>query len=64
MIDISPCPICKNKDVNIKECWFNGRHIAYNVYCPKCNWTGRSYKMRVKAINKWNTLAKQVEDII
>ena len=58
-----PCPVCNNTELAIGECKYKDKIIAYNVYCPICNFTGRSYKMRYKAIKKWEYLYNQVKHI-
>lgn len=62
-VEYSPCPVCKNKDLKLGECIYDNKIVAYNVYCPNCNFTSRSYKMRYKAINKWNSLCRQSRGI-
>lgn len=57
------CPVCGNMRLEIGTCNFRYSVFAYNVYCPECNFTGRSYKMRYKAIQKWNKMCEQVRNI-
>lgn len=63
MIDLKPCPVCKNTDLNINSCVFDGKTYAYNVFCPICGFTERSYKMKIKALHKWNSLVEQTKNI-
>lgn len=58
---IHRCPICHNERMEVGVCYRKYDVFAYNIYCPKCNFTGRSYRMRYKAIEKWNALCKQFE---
>ena len=62
-MDLKPCPVCKNTDIQIGVCTYEGKTVAFNVYCPICNFTGRSYRMRVKALDKWNKLCEQTKTI-
>lgn len=60
---IHPCPVCGNTKLEVEECLYNYTIFAYNIRCPKCRFTGRSFKMRYKAIDKWNAMCKQVRGI-
>ena len=62
--NITKCPVCKNENLKIGECMFEDKIIAYNVYCPVCNFTGRSFRMRWKAIDKWNKMCVQVKNML
>ena len=62
-VEISRCPVCDNNDIRVGTCFFDDKIVAYNLYCPVCNFTGRSYKMKYKAINKWNSLCRQTRSI-
>ena len=57
------CPIC-DSEPQMGYCKMDDKIVAYNVYCPKCNWTGRSFKMRYKAVEKWNNLCKMSRGIV
>lgn len=59
--NISVCPICKNDKLCINKCIYKDKIIAYNIYCPKCSFTGRSFKSRHKALVKWNAMCVQVK---
>lgn len=63
MISLLPCPICGNTKLNINSCTYEDKTYGYNVYCPTCNFTGRTYVMKVKALNKWNSLVRQSASI-
>jgi hypothetical protein len=66
-MDVSSCSICGNTNIVLGVCkvCVNGkdREIAYNAYCPSCNFTGRSYRTKVKALDKWNKLCEQTKNM-
>lgn len=33
MIDLKLCPVCKNTELQINSCTFEGKTYAYNVFC-------------------------------
>ena len=63
MIELKPCPICGNDEIKICECIYNDKPIAYNVHCEVCNFTDRTYKMKIKALSHWNHLVEQCKDM-
>ena len=60
---VRPCPVCQNQDIALGECIYQDKIIAYNLYCPQCNFTSRTYKQRHKAIVKWDALVMQCKSI-
>ena len=63
MIELQSCPVCRNAEPKVNSCIFEGKTYAYNVFCPVCGFTDRSYKMVVKALKKWNALVEQTKHI-
>ena len=63
MEDIVSCHVCDNTQLELGKCTYKGKTVAYNVFCPVCNFTGRSYRMRYKAIKRWNSLCRQTRSI-
>lgn len=63
MIELKPCPVCGNTELSVGSCVYRNKTIAYNVYCSMCNFTGRSYKMKIKALRKWNSFVEQNKNI-
>ena len=63
MINLLPCPVCNNSELSIGTCEYQNKVIAYHVYCSICHFTGRSYKIKIKALNKWNSLVRQSSSI-
>lgn len=63
MIDLFSCPVCNNSELSIKECKFRDKVYGYNVYCSNCYFTGRTYKIKIKALKKWNALVRQNRNI-
>lgn len=59
-----PCPVCGFSLPQIGHCKVKDKIVAYNIYCPMCNWTGRSFKQQYKAIDKWNRQAEQCKNIV
>ena len=53
-IELKPCQNCGCSEPQINKIVLGGH--GYFVECPYCHWCAGTFRMRHKAIHKWNKL--------